>query len=339
MAKQNGPGTTNPNDLRTAEELHETAIHESGHAVIACVLGVRCGGISIELHQKTSGQIEIPDSWEIAVHWETIGKFHCIDDRAHDAALRALIRIYQAGREAEEECLGHCRGGDRYDQAQIERILGAPVGSAIENRHRRATRQLVRSYRKEIENLATVLLEHKKISSEEIRSAAGLPPAAEPQTEDERLAQTRELFLKKQQLGRRLANPLTMRGGLIMPTKIIQIGPMECLVGELPSAIPKGGWCTTTVARRGGSVCTGSARGWSQPGRCRSGSFAAADGRLSLGRIIGRKHRARTHPKAPPERGIAPAVPGNRWTGRSRPAGGTRFSLARCLLGARQQAI
>jgi hypothetical protein len=88
---------------------------------------------------------------------------------------------YMAGREAEEELLGHCRGGDDDDQYQIALMLmdlyeGEDRQDKFERRLRSFTRHLVRRHRSKIEALSRALLEQRTMSDKRVRLAAGLPP-------------------------------------------------------------------------------------------------------------------------------------------------------------------
>jgi hypothetical protein len=92
-----------------------------------------------------------------------------------------------AGREAEEELLGHCRGGDDDDQHQIQLMLEEIYRSReiyrseeelekVEQRLRRFARFLVCRHRPKIEALARELIEKRTMSDKRVRLAAGLPP-------------------------------------------------------------------------------------------------------------------------------------------------------------------
>jgi ATP-dependent Zn protease len=106
---------------RTPEEEWRTAVHESGHAVVSRVLGFLCGKVSIkpDYREGTAGYGIIEDPYLALDTWEQRGKYH----RSLEAAFRARILTYMAGREAEEEVLGRCQGGDSDDQFQIALML------------------------------------------------------------------------------------------------------------------------------------------------------------------------------------------------------------------------
>jgi len=163
---------------RSPAELHATAIHEAGHAVIGRILNFRCGKTSIRLQGKTSGYSIIPDPCQATDDWEKRwGKFH----RDEDRALRARIMIQMAGRAAEEECLGECPGGDDDDQYRIAGMIvdlcvGPKSGEALQHRLRRMTAQLVRRHRQKIETLARALIEQPTMTDRQIRSAIEMAP-------------------------------------------------------------------------------------------------------------------------------------------------------------------
>ena len=101
---------------RTPEEERATAIHEAGHAVIARVLGLVCGNVTIGVNYRTrtSGYGIIADPRVANDCWEQRGRYPPLE-----AAFRGRILAYMAGREAEEELLSYCQGGDADDQYQI----------------------------------------------------------------------------------------------------------------------------------------------------------------------------------------------------------------------------
>jgi hypothetical protein len=161
---------------RTPEEERATAIHESGHAVVGRVLGLVCGKVTIaaDYRTRTSGYGIIADPWVTINRWEQRGRY-----RPPKAAFRGRILAYMAGREAEEELLGYCPGGDDDDQYQIALMLMDlyPGEEAkFERRLRGVARSLVRRHRPKIEALSRALIEHPSMSDKRVRLAAGLPP-------------------------------------------------------------------------------------------------------------------------------------------------------------------
>jgi ATP-dependent Zn protease len=164
---------------RTAEDEHATAVHESGHAVIARVLKLKCGKVTIEAKYRTgtSGYGIIYDPEDVIRWWVQCGR-----DRLDEAAFRGRILAFMAGREAEEELLGYCEGGDDDDQRWIARMLEDLYPGEwdrqdkFERRLRSFTRHLVRRHRSKIEALSRALLEQRTMSDKRVRLAAGLPP-------------------------------------------------------------------------------------------------------------------------------------------------------------------
>jgi ATP-dependent Zn protease len=94
-----------------------TAVHEAGHAVVARVLGLISGKATIapNYRKRTAGYGIVADPWVTIEYWEQRGKGY----RPAEAALRSRIMTYMAGREAEEEMLGHCPGRDHDDLYQV----------------------------------------------------------------------------------------------------------------------------------------------------------------------------------------------------------------------------
>ncbi len=75
-----------------------------------------------------------------------------------------------AGREAEEEIISFCRGGDGDDRYQIDLMLETMLPPdadlpSVAKRMRSMTRHLVHRHRGSIERVAELLLEHGKLSA------------------------------------------------------------------------------------------------------------------------------------------------------------------------------
>ena len=103
--------------IEEANNPHHTAIHEAGHAVIARVLTLACGGATIVLDYDdgSTGHSITEDPWICYSEWEKCGK---VRDNP-DAVLHARIIAFMAGAEAEQVLLGATQGGDS-DDGQIE---------------------------------------------------------------------------------------------------------------------------------------------------------------------------------------------------------------------------
>jgi hypothetical protein len=56
-------------------DLYHTAVHEAGHAIIARVLGMTCGDVSIEADHDSAGHSITADPHVTAGHWERHGNF------------------------------------------------------------------------------------------------------------------------------------------------------------------------------------------------------------------------------------------------------------------------
>jgi hypothetical protein len=182
--------------LRSRRDLRGTAIHEAGHAVIGRVLNLICGHATIEADEDSAGHHIIADPWAIAYHWEQAwrqrieqavaaggNKWELWNTsrlyRDSDSVFTARILAYMAGREAEVEILGRCRGGDGDDQYQIALMLkevdipGSETDEdaaweQYEGRLRRQARRLVRRHRALIERVADELLKRHRLEPEEI---------------------------------------------------------------------------------------------------------------------------------------------------------------------------
>jgi ATP-dependent Zn protease len=159
--------------MRSEKQVWSTAVHEAGHAVVARVLGLQCGKVTIAANYRTrdAGYGVIADPWAAVARWDERGKY-----RPAEAALRARVIAYMAGREAEEELLGHCPGGDGDDQYQIALMLDTLGQTELEPRLRTFARAIVRRHRSKIEALARALMERRTMSDKQVRLAAGLPP-------------------------------------------------------------------------------------------------------------------------------------------------------------------
>jgi hypothetical protein len=161
---------------------HDAAVayHEAGHAVIGRVLGMVCGGVSIRPDEDCAGHgwIAVPD----VVHWRWYERGRC---RAIASVFRGRILTFMAGREAEEELLGRCDGGDDDDQFQIALMmqqLSIPHSDedCYEARLRRRCRHLVRRHRKAIEAVAKRLLQAGEIAGDDLDAWLSMTPTVRP---------------------------------------------------------------------------------------------------------------------------------------------------------------
>ena len=147
-----------------------TATHEAGHAVIARVLTLMCGGASIQVKYKIgeAGHAIIHDPLECMTVWHRRWKFRSIG-----AAYRARIIASMAGAEAEAELLGSVQqGGDDYDRRQID-LLAEELPRCDLDGLRRMARMLVRRHRKRIKRVADALLVKGKLTEKQIDKLAG----------------------------------------------------------------------------------------------------------------------------------------------------------------------
>jgi hypothetical protein len=157
---------------RTAKQLHQTAIHEAGHAVVGRVLGLTCAEATIvaDWNAMTAGYSKTFVERSIA-DWEARGRWR------PESMLRARIMMLMAGREAEIVLLGRHSVGDSDDRREIDLTLeNSSFGYVYTGdrpdhwlkRLRTRTRHLVRRHRNAIERVSVALLEHQELRPEVI---------------------------------------------------------------------------------------------------------------------------------------------------------------------------
>ncbi len=158
--------------MRRTKALESTAYHEAGHAVIARVLSLTCGQVSIIADDDSSGHAIIEDPWKTAGDWENRGRF-----RDARQAFRGTIIARMAGAEAEREFFGQCRGGDDDDRYEIALLMEsrwteipADDWDQYEARLRAQTRRLVRRHRHTIEHVAKALQERGTLEGDEVNA-------------------------------------------------------------------------------------------------------------------------------------------------------------------------
>ncbi len=150
-----------------------TAVHEAGHAVIARVLDMACGGATIvaDEDEGSAGNAETFDPHVTAHAWDRRGHF-----RDMRSVFVGRILTVMAGAEAEEELLGSCEGGDGGDRDQVALMLQAICDEAAEDRLearlRRMTKMLCRRHRAAIGAVADALLASGTLQSEVIWSVS-----------------------------------------------------------------------------------------------------------------------------------------------------------------------
>ena len=142
-----------------------TATHEAGHAVIARVLALMCGGASIRPVGNERAMIHGP--FECEGEWIGRAKW-----RSGGAVYRARIIAFMAGTEAEIELFGATQGDDDEDRSQIA-LMAKELYSCDLDRLRMMTRMLVRRHRNRIERVAAALLAERKLSAEQVDELTG----------------------------------------------------------------------------------------------------------------------------------------------------------------------
>ena len=135
---------------RKRNDRRDTATHQAGHAVIARVLTLMCGGASIRPagngHPMIHGPFECEGEWIGRAKWRSGG-----------AVYRARIIAFMAGTAAEIELLDTSQGDDGEDHGQIA-LMAKELYSCDLDRLRMMTRMLVRRHRDRIERVAAALL-------------------------------------------------------------------------------------------------------------------------------------------------------------------------------------
>jgi hypothetical protein len=157
---------------QTAKQLHHTAVHEAGHAVIGRILGMTCGGATIVPDWETmAAGVSFAFVERSVDDWDARGRWR------PESMLRARIMMLMAGREGEIVLLGRHCGGDADDQREIYCTLdNETYGYAYAGDHsqrwlkrlRARTRHLVRRHRNAIERVTAALLEHNELTPEAI---------------------------------------------------------------------------------------------------------------------------------------------------------------------------
>jgi ATP-dependent Zn protease len=156
-------------------DLRRTAIHESGHVVIASVLKLPCPRVTIAVDGDSAGHAVTPDPYYVLGKWwgETPED---IPDRLHGTfkgVMCARILMYMAGSLAEVEILGDCPGGDGDDRYQIACMLDDVYGEARERSEPRLWARagwMVRHHRHKIEAMAEALMARRTLVAEDIEA-------------------------------------------------------------------------------------------------------------------------------------------------------------------------
>jgi len=134
-----------------------TAYHEAGHAVVARALDVPVKYATIVPSEGSLGHMKSENYWDTHCRWHGEGKTK--DDI--DLAGKAHVMIMMAGREAERLVLDfhHDTKGDRMDRRDIRRLAKwmSIDESALEELRIR-TRRVIMAYKREIKQVADVLL-------------------------------------------------------------------------------------------------------------------------------------------------------------------------------------
>ena len=161
-------------DDQPLNDPRHTAVHEAGHAVIARVLTLMCGGASIVPDHEVggAGHSITADPLECEAEWFKRGRL-----RHENAVWHARIITYMAGAESEVVILGSTQGGDGDDRYQIalmsEELTTGADWDRLEARLRAMTRTLIRRHRVLIERVADTLLAKGKLTAKQLDRLVG----------------------------------------------------------------------------------------------------------------------------------------------------------------------
>jgi hypothetical protein len=153
----------------------KVAIHEAAHAVIARVLTLSAGHVTIKpnYRDRSRGVSITHDPYVCVNAWERRGKVRNSDSAVYVARIISTM----AGAEAEMELLGSRTIGDGQDREQIEQMAEELTNKRswdqLEPRLRKMTRMLVRRHRARIERVAEALIVKTKLHCKQVDRLAG----------------------------------------------------------------------------------------------------------------------------------------------------------------------
>ncbi len=156
--------------MRRSKALESTSYHEAGHAVIAPVLGLPCGKVTVV------GADE--DELGHAVVGDPIRTWERGDGPRRPLVEASCISLY-AGAEAERVILGQRGDGDGFDSDKATSLIkiigvrgasyvGDDVWERYEARLRRRSNELVHLHQHRIERVAKALQERGTLEAEEV---------------------------------------------------------------------------------------------------------------------------------------------------------------------------
>ena len=140
------------------------AYHQAGHAVIARILGMTCGGATIVADCNSAYSLTDVD--------RSITDWWCRGRSRYNSMFRARIMTLMAGRESENACVGQDEDtpfAADADLLEIERTAPeAEVSSAQIIKLQARTRGLVRRHQQSIELVAAALLQRGALEARQI---------------------------------------------------------------------------------------------------------------------------------------------------------------------------
>lgn len=152
-----------------------TAVHEAGHAVVGRVMAQECGEVSVvaDHDEMTAGYAITADPWDTVGAWDRAGRW-----REHRSIVIGRIIALMAGRHAEEELCGACKGGDGGDQNEISAMIDdgawrakqdmSESSQALLTRLERFSRVTVKRHRSAINDLAVELMRRQHMTVDQV---------------------------------------------------------------------------------------------------------------------------------------------------------------------------
>ena len=164
------PAFASKDDVMAANFRYAIAIHEAGHAVIGRMLGLPCGDVTTEpSDDQELGHAVVGDPIR---DW-------CRGDGPRRPLVEASCVSLYAGAEAERIIVGSADVGDGPDCSKATSLIsiiglrgaafvGDDVWERYEARLRRKAATLVTKHTEQIERVARALMEHGKLTDEQV---------------------------------------------------------------------------------------------------------------------------------------------------------------------------
>lgn len=161
---------------RSKAALRRTAIHEAGHAVVAEVLCLGCGFVTIipNRDEQEAGHCVIPlGEYDVLAAWEARGRYRERRDWSLSAN-RAAAMTLLSGVAAERELLGRAGPGAGEDHRYVARLIEdfIPADGDVRvalRRLERAACGIVRRHRHSVAAVADELLLRRELAGGELQ--------------------------------------------------------------------------------------------------------------------------------------------------------------------------